>query len=1423
MDPVVRSTAGRSPAEGIVRLLDAAGKTKGTGFFVSEDGLIVTCTHVISAARMPDDTVWIVPHGAPASTSPSRAEVDRDLTRGEDGEDIGFLRLLELPPDGVSWLALADAERAPGERLTTFGFPGSKPVDGMPEVVEVVGVTTETGFPVVQVRSSVVSHGFSGAPVWDDQGSVAGVIISVACPDALARQADVAFMRPARMVVEICPALRTDDPNPYRGLDVFDLGDADLYFGRDAGITELLSLLSRHSIVPIVGVSGSGKSSLARAGLVKGLRSSTVPGLAGRDVRVVVPGPTPLLDLVTSAVPSRLEGTLREAEARLLDRSVDELTAAILAQLGGTILVIDQFERVFYDRTSAKVRDHIVAIVLGLGAAGARCVLTLRADYYAISLARPGLDRIMQEAQLTLLPMTDAELMEAITDPAALRRRSFESGLPERIIADVRGRTGDLPLLEFALTRLWELNAGPGPLTVESYRQLGYTAADGRQFPGIQGAVAARAEAVWESLGPGDRDAARRVFVELISGGRSLDSGDEGAVAGRAAWLNELDEAAQSIARQLADARLLTIGRSTFGDEATVELSHDALLRAWPTLAAWVQAYRPFTIWRDRDLDPLWEQWVRSGHDPELLLRPGMLSAASRYLDEFASELTGSREQYIRESLAADQARRDAEVASARRRALRAVAVAVGFAVIAALAVGGFAVARNNARTARETAARYDRQRHVAISERLAAAALEQVGQDPEIALLLAREAARNARTSGAENALRSALTSRLEHTLPGSGDAINGVAFSPRGDLAAVSVDDVVRIYDVERARLVHTIRPHAGDGLAIALARNTDTLLIAGTERAGTWNLRTGARIALARAKTPSGDPFLDEIHCSITPDGRLATYVGKSKAIAWDTRSGRPVRVPWTRSVAPVFSGDGSTVAIQRRERDLVIYDAVHQRVIRTIRNGEPFWAPASFDDRGRRVMTEGHGKLLVREVGDGRVVLRRRVSRAATALIDPSGRTVVLGPKGRGIAWSIALDNGRQTRLPVEDVGFLTLSPDGHSAVEALDDGSRAWDLASGVRLADLPMQDPTGTAYFDPYRPVILTEDNDAHLRVWHVTGRAFGRTPPTTTEAIALSPGGKLLAAVEGRTLRVRSVPDARLVRTTPVTTYSPGSDHALAHGFLSFENGTRSLRAVLDDKVVYDVDLTSGKANAAAIGANVATMTTKGTVVELGYGDRRAWADVRRPGTNHPTPRVYGPVDSRVYGGIEDAASSDDGRLLAMVTTSGDAEIRDSGTQKLLGAFRGKSLQKTAVDPSGSKVAFVSATGTVFLWTRGNGRFVPLKDGVQILSFQSAFGGISDLAFSPDGGLLIARNPILSVVEVLSADTGMRIARIEHAEDVAISPDGAYIAVGREKHPVVVDRCDACGTWSQLVERADRRIRRGFSAAERVRFLLPG
>ena len=439
---------------------------------------------------------------------------------------------------------------------------------------------------------------------------------------------------------------------PYRGLLYFREEDAPFFFGRNAAIDELQKAVEKSNFVAVVGASGSGKSSVVRAGLVPRLRKDrqTIWEIAS-----LVPGDEPLKALAAAIVPflfPELDPIDRRAKANKLAAafadgliSLRDMVRDVLERQTGTqrlLLVADQWEELYTLTKDDTQRRRFVDELLDASTrAPLSVVLTLRGDFVGSALAyRPLSDRL-QGSQVNLGPMNAEELKLAIRNPACEVGLEFQTGLSERILDDVGEEPGHLPLLEFVLRELWDKRQG-GKLLHDAYDRMG----------GLHGAVAAKADALFEKLSPPEQEATRRLFLRLVQ------CAEEGNDTRRRELLRDIPESSHDLVRRMADERLLVTGGSSESGGESVEVAHEALIRNWKRLAGWLNADREFLLWRER-LRALLEEWKRGERNEELLLPGPVLGEAEGWLLRQGEALIEDEKQFIQQSIRARHKREE--------------------------------------------------------------------------------------------------------------------------------------------------------------------------------------------------------------------------------------------------------------------------------------------------------------------------------------------------------------------------------------------------------------------------------------------------------------------------------------------------------------------------------------------------------------------------------------------------------------------------------------------------------------------------------------------------------------------------------------------------------------------------------------------
>lgn len=472
-------------------------------------------------------------------------------------------------------------------------------------------------------------------------------------------------------------------PCPYRGLFHFGPGDAEYFFGRKSFIKTLFQATQTRNFIPLLGASGSGKSSVVFAGLVPKLQQES-----HWQFTHFRPGSDPFHALALALVPlytTNLNETERLAQARQLAnylRDGDIPLADVFAQIKHNypservLLIADQFEELYTLCPDETIRRNFLdkLTTFPFERVGMVLVLTMRADFLGNALSyRPFAD-VLQNTDLKLGPMNREELTEVIEKPAQKLGVTFEAGLVERILDDVESEPGNLPLLEFALTELWQRRQGK-ELTHLAYTEIGQ----------VQGALARHANEEYDKLSEAQREQMRRIFIQLVRPGEGTED------TRRLATKAELGAVNWALVKQLADARLVVTSRSEEAQVETVEVVHEALIRNWGELRGWMDTDRVFRAWQERLRAGMY-QWQQiengdvTGWDESRLLRGTALAEAEEKLKQRPEDLSEGELFYIQVSVKLrdkEQRRRE----RVRRQTVYVYVLAGGSILILALGI----------------------------------------------------------------------------------------------------------------------------------------------------------------------------------------------------------------------------------------------------------------------------------------------------------------------------------------------------------------------------------------------------------------------------------------------------------------------------------------------------------------------------------------------------------------------------------------------------------------------------------------------------------------------------------------------------------------------------------------------------------------
>ncbi len=629
----------------LVRLRTVDGRVVGAGFLVGERQ-VMTCAHVVMQALGLSDHPADAPQGlisldlplvAPRTLLTARVVLWYPALSDGSG-DIAGLELQSELPAGAEVVHFAPAEDVWEHPFRAFGFPVGFD-DGVWATGHMLG-RQATGWVMIEdvkAQGHGVVRGFSGTPVWDTQAKgVVGMVIAASRPV----DTKAAFVIPLDVLVAAWPLITVpqgEPRNPYKGLRPFTQKDAGDFFGREPVVEKLVEVVkafvteqpasTSKRLLTIIGPSGSGKSSVIMAGLLPRLQHGALPGSKEwAYLDSIVPGKHPLEALASTLKPHFPDTSFKTLREDLEDDAARglHLLATQLAKQPGTrvVFLIDQFEELFTQTESEDERQRFIRLLLtasGEPRGPVTVLLTLRADFFDRPMQYPDLFHLVDMQHLSLLSMDPANLRRVIEQPAALSdvQVTFEGDLVLRLLSEVQGQVGALPLLQFTLDQLFEQRRGH-LLTLEAYHEMG----------GVKGALTRHAEATYATLPSEEhRKLARALFLRLLEPGTS-----EQDTTRRRAALSEftLTDATQTrLLRETIDAfiaaRLLTTNE--VAGTTTIEVSHEALIREWTRLSGWLLEARQ-DILLQQTISKDVAEWERRGKPRDRLYRGSQLKEA---------------------------------------------------------------------------------------------------------------------------------------------------------------------------------------------------------------------------------------------------------------------------------------------------------------------------------------------------------------------------------------------------------------------------------------------------------------------------------------------------------------------------------------------------------------------------------------------------------------------------------------------------------------------------------------------------------------------------------------------------------------------------------------------------------------------------
>ncbi|MEV4176482.1 hypothetical protein [Nonomuraea sp. NPDC049709] len=1187
----------------------------------------------------------------------------------------------------------------------------------------------------------------------------------------LARALPVAgFPRPRRQAGELkelpplavnpahdAPTTRSGPPmtspgdlnSPYRGLAAYGTEHADLFFGREEPTRSLLTRVRqafRSAGPPVVigkqafeaggplivtGPSGCGKTSLLRAGLIPALGDEP-----GRCL-VLTPGAQPTARLAHEL--AALGGGDPERLRAVIESDPSAARRGLPAR---TLLVVDQFEELFTHCTEEAVRRRFVEALTELSRSAA-VVVAVRGDFFGRCAAYPGLLETMRRPEI-VAPMSGAELLRVIDEPAIRSGLSLEPGLAELILEDLQALDDDLlPKLSHALLATWQKRSG-GVLTMAGYRAAG----------GVVRAVAMSGEETLRRLGAEFEPVARGLLVRLVH----VDE-QGGGMRGRVP-VAELSSGTASVEGQvLAEfvrARLVTVD----GDAA--EIAHEALIRAWPRLASWAETNRAGLLVRRRLAEDA-EMWHRDGQGSAYLYADDRLATAEAAVtgDPPASgvgvQSAGGIGPVEQEFLAASRRRQ-------QRRSLIARGAIATLTLLLLVAAAGGVVALLQSRQASTLAGNATTLRDQALSRQVAAAA--NAAQDTSLGSQLALAAYRVSATPEARGALLGSLSRPVGARMIGHTAPVERVAYRPDGRVAVTaSGDSTARLWNVAdplRPTSLGVVKGHTGGVVAVAFSQ--DGKILATGSADGTARLWDVSNTAAPRALSTIKGHKEQVGSVSFSPKGGiLATSSNDGTARLWDIKdTAKPSALSILRQetdlTRAVFSPDGRLLAVTATGGTITLLDVLtpaKPTSLATLTSSEGAVRSVAFAPDGRHLATSsGTGKVEVWNITAAKLVGTASGHSAAVDDVAFSADGNVLASASADATvglWSV--EDPAQPELTATLAGFpdavtgVAFSPNSQNLATSATDGvARLWNVSNAARVAPRARLarhtgQVNGLAIAKSGR-VLATASDDRTVRLWDIADPAVSTPQSTLTGhtgqvmGAAFSPDGTRLVT-------------ASLDKTARIWDVSAPESPKLLGTLTGHTDGVRAAAYSGDGKMVATTGL-----DGRTLLWNVATPASPKQLTALGVADRRMNVAAFRPdgkvlatGSGTSSVRLWDiskPADpqsletfSAHSGGVLDLRFSKDGKTLATASSDGTARLWDVTTPakpRRLSDLPAQSGDVTGVAFSADDRTLATAAqdGTVRVWN-----VVNLAAPTLWAVFADRTAGAGDVELGPDGTVL--------------------------------------------------------------------------------------
>ena len=1426
------------------------GTQSGTGALIHCDqgNVIVTCRHVVvdQGSGEPAHTVQVWPQGVGYRKDQSRRVGIHTATLNashQDAQDLAILvfqdsegqPLQYAKPQGITvWSGgLQNEDIVTRVPVAIYGYPW-----GVEEIAEFQNGTVNPACVegsiapsnqdgIYPFQGEPRAPGMSGGPVFYHELLI-GIFRGEYSPDRVYKKGIII----GRIWVETLLQQAGYQPRieekkiicPYQGMFAFREQDAKYFCGRENETKELIALAQRNPFVAVIGPSGSGKSSLVLAGLVPYLRKQ-----AGLLIASFRPGQYPSQEtslrpfyaLAMALVPflAEEEEAVRMQEARnfasqflrqecTLQEVVDRIIERRTKRIKRLVLIVDQMEELFTLFASKELqpvaKQFLDLLFSALHSQRDRTgdernlsiVVTLRADFMGHALSHPSFATALQR-DFKLIPMCEDALRKSIQEPAQKVGLQLEDGLIELIVRDVAGSPGNLTLLEFALTQLWQKQTQMGndtayKLTVPAYGEIG----------GVIQALANHAKEVYNNLDKNEQEQARRVLVQLFYPGDTPTR--------RVATETEIGTDNWAVVKKLADKRLVVTNERE--QVKTVEIIHESLVSHWPSLGEWIRADQQFRLWQEE-----LRHAMAKYHDGRGELLHGVdLTEAEKWLTAKADDIRQEEQEFIRVSIHVRQEeetrqRRQQEqiieqqkqiIHEQKEKARQKSYLLWGSlaAIIILFFVGGWAVLRwQEARQANKEA------RHS-----LGVAFLEKAKQ-----------------LQGEKNHFEAKLTAAYAIGFEGLGNPEGLAEPSPflkrNSDEWFAAIRLILNGPDYRWIWQSPAAIPHKE--LVVSVSFSSDSKLLASASYDGTiklWDVETGEKKAAFSEHT-------GKIQCvSFSPDGKLLASVSEDKIIKiWDATTGR-TKASLSGHMGNIrcvsFGPDGKLLTSVSEDKIIKIWDVIRGTEKNSIKihfgSTEARFTEARFSLDGKFFALASENIIKFWDIASNGIKASLTKTNIETntwiSLMEFSSDSQILAtvssPRDVVDLWDVASGKKRISLVGhtgwVSDVSF---SPDGKLIATASHDKTiRLWDVVSGK--AKEKLEGHAGylsSVSFSPDGKLLASASQDGAIRLWDVSLKKV-QTYLAGAISVSFSPDGKLLAsASQCKTIKLWDVALGKEVATIEGHTDNVNS--------VSFSPDGKLLASASQDKTIKLWDVGSRKEMATLFGhtgkVNSVSFSPDGKLLASASSDLtiKLWnVDSYQEMTTltghtrdvtcisfspdgkllaapeRDTIKLWNVASYQEMAILEGHSSwvtclsfSPDGKLLAS-GSDGKIILWDATSYQKKQSFQARWVQSVSFSPDSKRLASTLWENTIKIWD--------VTTGDNVATLTGHLDSVNSVSFSPDGKLLAS---VSKDCTIKLWDVAMDKAKITHwaftnpaskslrsyVSCVKFSPDGRTIA----------------------------------------------